>query len=166
MKHNSINETTNNSEAVLTLNSWSGSLQIFSINLSSKITLIKTMVFCDTGSALSSLDRNLRDQLDVQGNALTLNIAGLNGAREIASEKVRIKNYNSECVGVSDFRCSPSNVTWEQVVRLHQLETNLQSFGFLPKNSLDLKKVKVVQERDNYHLLFPVEYSKGKQKEP
>ena len=90
-KQISGNEKTNNADAVITANSCSGSLQIVPIILSSGTTSIDTMAICDTGSQLSFVDKSIRDQLDAQGNVLTLKIAGINGTKETISEKVRIK---------------------------------------------------------------------------
>ena len=80
-------ETANNVDAVLTANSCGGSLQIVPITLSSANNSIETMAICDSGSTLSFVDKSLRDQLDVPGNSITLNIAGINRTKEMVSEK-------------------------------------------------------------------------------
>ena len=75
----------------MTANACSGSLQIVSITLSIGATSIETMAICDTGSTLSFMDKDIRNQLVVQGNAIRLNIAGINGTKEMDSERVSIK---------------------------------------------------------------------------
>ena len=76
---------------MLIADSYSGSLRIASIIVSCGGTLFKKMVICDTGPTLSFVDKDIRDQLDSQGNALTPNIVGTNGRREMASENLGIK---------------------------------------------------------------------------
>ena len=105
-------ETANNVDAVLTANSCSGSLQIVPITSSKRNIAIETMAICDTGSTLSFVDKSLRDQLDVPGNSIVLNIAGINGTNEMVSEKVRIK-VTTPSVVVRDVPRSPLNAPWK-----------------------------------------------------
>ena len=89
-KQNKSSEKNNKADSMLRANSCSGSLQIVPITLSSGAISIDTMAFCDTGSTLSFVDKHMRDQLGVLGNKITLNIAGVNGTKEMAGERVRI----------------------------------------------------------------------------
>ena len=103
-------ETANIAVAVLLANSCSGNgyLQIVPITLSSGNVLIETMAICDTGSTLSFVDKSLRDQLDVPGNSITLNIASINGTKEMVIEKVRIKIKTPSVLETVMFHVHPS----------------------------------------------------------
>ena len=107
-KENSRSNETTNADAVMTANACTGSLQVVPITLSNGNTSIETMAICDTGSTLSFVDKDIRDQLDVQGEALTLNIAGINGTKEMASEKVRIKVTTPNVSELVMFHVHPS----------------------------------------------------------
>ena len=115
-KQTSSNETNNNADAVLTANSCSGSLQISPITLSSGGTSNDRLAICDTGSTLFFVDKDIRDQLGVQGNGITLNVAGNNGTREIGQRKSEDQSHNSEPLGVTDVPRSSFDVAWEQIL--------------------------------------------------
>ena len=159
-------EATNNADAVLTANSCSGSLQTVPIILSSGTTCIETMAICVTGSTLSFVDKTIRDQLDAQGNALTLNITGINGTREIISEKVRIKVKTPNVSESVTFHVHPSMYLGSKSYNYNDSKRKYSHLDVLPDDKMNLKKVKVVLGQDNYPLLSPVEYRKGKRNEP
>ena len=79
------------SDAVLTANSCSGSLQIAPLRLSHGNKSCDTLAICDTGSTLSFVDKELRNELCVTGTASTLNIAGINGTKEMTTAKVKLQ---------------------------------------------------------------------------
>ena len=54
------------------------------------------------------VDRSLRDQLDVPGNPITLNIAGISGTKEMVREKVRIKLTTPSVSELVMFHVHPS----------------------------------------------------------
>ena len=165
-KQNSNDEIINNADAVLTANSFSGSLQIVPIILSSGTTSIETMAICDTGSTHSFVDKSIRDQLDAQGNALMLNIAGINGTKEMISERVRMKVKTPNVSESVTFHVHPSMYLGNKSYNYNDLKRKYSHLDVLPDDNMSLKNVKVVLGQDNYHLHFPVEYRKGKRSEP
>ena len=162
---NSIENTTN-ADAVMTANACSGSLQIVPITLSNGATSIRTMAICDTGSTLSFVDKDIKNQLGVQGNAITLNIAGINGTKEMDSERVRITVSTTNLSEAVKFHVHPSMYLGNKSYDYTDLKRKYSHLDVLPDNNVDLKNVKVVLGQDNYHLLFPVGYRKGKRNEP
>ena len=159
-------ETTNNADAVLTANSCSGSLQVVPVILSSGTTSTETMAICDTGSTLSFVDKSIRDQLDAQGNALTLIIAGIGWKKEMISEKVRIKVKTPNVSESVTFHFHPSRYLGSILYNYNDLKRKYSFLDLLPDDNMNLKNVILVLGHDNYHLLFPVEYKKGKRNEP
>ena len=162
--HNKV-ETANNADAVFTANSYSGILQIVPITLSSANKSIETMAICDSGSTLSFVDKSLSDQLDVPGNSITLNIAGINKTKEMVSEKVRIK-VPIPCVSESvmfhvHHSMYPANKSYDY----NDLKRRCSLLDVLPDDILDLKQVKVVLGQDNYHF-FPCCIQERQKKEP
>ena len=155
-------EMANNADAVFTANSCSGSLQIVPITLSSGKLSIEKRAICDTGSTLSFVDESLRDQLNVPGNSVTHNIAGINGTKEMVSEKVRIKVTTPSVSESVMFHVHPSRYLGNKSYDYNDLKRKYSHLDVLPDDNMDLKQMKVVLEQDNYHLLFPVPYRKGK----
>ena len=124
------------------------------------------MAICDTGSTLSFVDNNLRDQLDVPGNSITLKIAGINGTKEMVSEKVRIKVTTPSVSESVMFHVHPSRYLGTKSYDYNELKRKHSHLDVLPDDNMDLKQVKVILGQDNYHLLFPVAYREGKRNEP
>ena len=141
-KQKSNIETTNNADAVLTANSCSGSLQTVPIILSSGTTCIETMAICDTGSTLLFVDKTIRDQLDAQGNALTLKFIGINGTREMISQKVRIKVKTPNVSESVTFHVHPSMYLGSKSYNYNDLKRKYSHLDVLPDDKMNLKKWK------------------------
>ena len=159
-------ENTTNADAVMTANACSRSLQIVPITLSKGATSIETMAICDTGSTLSFVDKDIKNRLGVQGNAITLNIAGINGTKEMNSERVRINVSTTNLSQAVKFHVHPSMYLGNKSYDYNDLKRKYSHLDVLPDNNVDLKNIKMVLGQDNYHLLFPVAYRKGKRNEP
>ena len=80
-KENKVSEANIESDAVLTANACSGSLQLVPLRLSHGSKICDTLAICDTGSTLSFIDQSLQEALGLQGSRPTLNIAGINGTK-------------------------------------------------------------------------------------
>ena len=72
-------------------NSCSWSLQIVTLRLSHGNKSCDTLAICDTGSTLSVVDATLKEELQAQSTGLTLNNAGINGTKQMQSEKVKLE---------------------------------------------------------------------------
>ena len=112
------------------------------------------MANCDTGSTLSFVDKSIRDQLDAQGNALTLNIAGINGTKEMISEKVIFKVKTPNVSESMTFQVHPLIHLGSKSYNYNDLKRKFSHLDVLPDENINLKNVKVVLGQDNYHLLF------------
>ena len=124
------------------------------------------MASCDTRSTRSFQDKNLRDQLDVPGNSITLSIAGVNEAKDMVSDKVRIKITTPSVSESVMFHVQPSMYPGNESYDYNDLNCKYNRLDVFADNNMDLKQVKVVLGQDNYHLLFPSAYRKGKRNEP
>ena len=114
----------------------------------------------------SHLWTSLRDQLDVPGNSITLNIAGINGTKEMVSQKVRIKVTTPSVSESVMFHVHPSMYLGNKSYDYYDWKRKYSHLDVLPDDNMDLKQLKVVLGQDNYHLLFLVAYRKGKRNEP
>ena len=112
------------------------------------------MAICDTGSRLAFVDKSLRDQLDAQGNALVLNIAGINGTNEMISEKVRIKVKTPNVSESVFFHVHPSMYLGKKLYKYNDLKERYSHLDVLPDDNKNLNDVKVVLGQEKYHLLF------------
>ena len=124
------------------------------------------MAICDNGSTLSFVDKSLRDQLDVPENSIPLNIAVANRTKEMVSEKVRIKVTTPSVSESVMFHVHHSKYPESKLYNYNDLKRKYSDLDVFPNDKMDLKQVKIVLGQDNYPLLFPVAYRKGKRKEP
>ena len=147
-------------------NSCSGSLQIVALRLSHGNKSCDTLAICDTGSTLSFVDATLKKELQAQGTGLTLNIAGINGTKQMQSEKVKLEITTPTARETVLFHVHPSMFLGNKSYDYHSIKQKYKHLDVLPNAVFDLSKVKVVLGQDNYHLLYPVEYKKGHKNEP
>ena len=147
-------------------NSCSGSLQIVALRLSNGNKSCDTMAICDTGCTLSFVDAKLKKELQAQGTGLTLNIAGINGTKQMQSEKVKLEITTTTARETVLFHVHPSMVPGNKSYDYHYIKQKYKPIDVLPNAVFDLTKVKVVLEQDNNHFLCPMEYKKGHKNEP
>ena len=92
--------------SVLTANSCSGLLLVVSVPLSNGNKTVDTFAVWDTGSTLSFIDDEIRRQLKVEGEKLTLSVAGRNGTKDVVrkkclsscSRRIIMKSYSFTCI--------------------------------------------------------------------
>ena len=124
------------------------------------------MAIFDTGSTISFVDKSMPEQLNAQGNALTLNIAGINGAKEMISDKVRIEIKTPNVPELVIFYVHPSMYLGSKTYNYNDLKRKYTHLDFLPNDNMKLKNAKVILGQDIYPLLYPVEQRKGKRNVP
>ena len=147
-------------------NSCSGSLQIVALRLSHGNKSCDTLAICDTGSTLSFVDATLKKELQAQGTGLTLNIAGINGTKQMQSKKVKLEITTPTARQTVLFHVHPSMFLGNKSYDYPSIKQKYKRLDVLPNAVFDLRKVKVVLGQDNYHLLCPMEYKKGHKNEP
>ena len=84
----------------------------------------------------------------------------------MVSEKLRIKIRTPSVSESVMFHVHPSMYLGNKSYNYKDLKRKHSHLDVLVDDNMDLKQVKVVLGQDNYHLLFPVAYRKGKRNEP
>ena len=125
-----------------------------------------TLAICDTGSTLFFNDSTLKKELQAQGTGLTLNIAGINGTKQIQCKKVKLENTTPTARETVLFHVHPSMFLGNKYYDYHSIKQNYKHLDILPNAVFDVSKVKVVLEQHNYYLLCPKKYKKGHKNEP
>ena len=108
----------------------------------------------------------IRHQLGVPGSAITLKIAGVSGAKKMASERVSIKVETLILSESVTFQVHHSLYPWNKSSDYHDIKKKYSNLDVLPDDHMYLRRVKVVLGQDIYHLLFPVAYRKSTRNEP
>ena len=144
----------------------SGSVQIVALRLSHGNKSCDILAVCDTGSTLSFVDATLKKELQAQGTGLTLNIAGINGTKQMQSEKVKLETTTTTARETVLFHVHPSMFLGNKSYDYHSIKQKYKPIDVLLNAVFDLTKVKVVLGQYNYHLLCPMENKKGHKNEP
>ena len=128
---------------------------------------MQTYAFLDTGSTISFIDKSLRRKLQVEGNEVTLNVAGIHGSKDLLTEKVRItvKGLNSISVPVEAFEhnsISLGNASYNY----EELKDRFDHLTVLPNHKFNLMEIGLILGQDVYDLQRPLDYRIGKIEEP
>ena len=83
----------------------------------------------------------------------------------MASEKVSVKVIANDHDDVGKFHVHPRMYLGNQRNDYSQLKQKYHQMKVFPNNQVSLKDVKVVTGHDNFHLLFSMDYRKGRKNE-
>ena len=69
----------------------SGVLPVIPVTIESGSKTLKTFALCDSGASLSFVDESLMRTLNLTGQPVDLNVAGIHGTSDISSKRLRVK---------------------------------------------------------------------------
>ena len=69
----------------------SGVLPVFPVSIGSGSKTLKTFALCDSGASLSFVDESLMKTLNLTGQPVDMNVAGIHGTSDISSKRLRVK---------------------------------------------------------------------------
>ena len=69
----------------------SGVLSVIPVTIGSGSKTLKTFALCDSEASLSFVDESLMITLNLSGQPVGLNVAGIRGTSDISSERLRVK---------------------------------------------------------------------------
>ena len=69
----------------------SGVLPVVPVTIGSGSKTLKTFALCDSGASLSFVDESLMKTLNLTGQQVDLNVAGIHGESDISSKRLRVK---------------------------------------------------------------------------
>ena len=68
----------------------SGVLPVIPVLIGSGSKTLKTLALCDSGASLSFVDESLMKTLNLTGQPVDLNVAGIHGSSDISSKRLRV----------------------------------------------------------------------------
>ena len=109
-------------------------LHIVPVSVQSGGNRLTTYAFFDSGSTVSFIHQNVKDQLQVKGTDVTLNIAGIHGTQDLRTEKVpiTIKGLHSKVHSIETFAHSSislGNTTYDH----KELKNNFRHLNVLTR---------------------------------
>ena len=145
----------------------SGVLPVFPVSIGSGSKTAKTFALCDSGASLSFVDESLTKTLNLTGQPVDLNVAGLHGTSDISSKRLRVKIGDQEGKVKEDIMAysHPNVNAGNRTYDLKKLKGSYPHLFVLKDSTINLRNVKVILGQDCYHLHRAIGYRKcGKSK--
>ena len=133
----------------------SGVLPVIPVTIGSGSKTLKTFALCDSGASLSFVDESLMKTLNLTGQPVDLNVAGIHGTSDISSKRLRVKigdqdgRVNEDIMAYSHPNVNAGNRTYN----LKQLKGTYPHLSVLKDSTINLGEVKVILGQDCYTLL-------------
>ena len=142
-------------------------LQIVPVSIQSSGNRLNTYAFLDSGSTVSFIDQSVQEELQAQGNDVTLNIAGIHGTKDLKTEKVhlKIKGLHSNVHSIEAFP-HPSISLGNTNYNYNKLKQSFNHLSVLPNKSFNLMEICIILGQDAYELQRPLDYKIGTRSEP
>ena len=140
----------------------SGVLPVIPVSIGSGSKTVKTFALCDSGASLSFVDERLMKTLNLTGQPVDLNVAGIRGTSDISSKRLRVKignqdgKVNEDIMAYSHPHVNAGNRTYD----LKKLKETYPHLSVLKDSTINLKDVKVILGQDCYHLHRAIDYRK------
>ena len=111
-----------------------------------------TMVLCDTGSSQSWLGQELLEKLNLDGEEVTIPVAGIHGTSPNQSKEVDVRLGPSDNTAANTCTImvnSQKNLAlWEEEYDLRSLKRNYGCLPCIRQNAIRLSEVKVIPGRE------------------
>ena len=145
----------------------SGVLPVIPVSIGSGSKTVKTFALCDSGASLSFVDESLMKALNLMGQPVDLNVAGIHGASDISSKRLRVRIGDQQGKVKEDIMAysHPDVNAGNRTYNLKKLKEEYPHLSVLKDSIINLKDVKVILGQDCYHLHRAIGYRKcGKSK--
>ena len=145
----------------------SGVLPVIPVTIGSGSKTLKTFAMCDSGASLSFVDESLMKTLNLTGQPVDLNVAGIHGASDISSKRLRVRIGDQQGKVKEDIMTysHPDVNAGNRTYNLKKLKEEYPHLSVLKDSTINLKDVKVILGQDCYHLHRAIGYRKcGKSK--
>ena len=142
-------------------------LQIVPVSIQSGSNRLNTYAFLDSGSTVSFVDRSVNEKLRAKGTDITLNIAGIQGTKDLKTEMVpiKIKGPHSKLHSIEAF-VHPSISLGTTNYDYNKLKQSFNHLNVLPNKTFNLMDVGIILGQDAYELQRPLDYRIGTRSEP
>ena len=145
----------------------SGVLPVIPVTIGSGSKTVTTFALCDSGASLSFVDESLMKALNLMGQPVDLNVAGIHGASDISSKRLRVRIGDQQGKVKEDIMAysHPDVNAGNRTYNLKKLKEEYPHLSVLKDSTINLKDVKVILGQDCYHLHRAIGYRKcGKSK--
>ena len=140
----------------------SGVLPVIPVTIGCVSKTLKTFALCDSGASLSFVDESLLKTLNLTGQPVDLNVAGIHGTSNISSKRLRIRIGDQQGKVKEDIMAysHPDVNAGNRTYNLTKLKETYPHLSVLKDSTINLKDVKVILGQDCYHLHRAIDYRK------
>ena len=140
----------------------SGGLPVIPVTIGSGSKTLKTFALCDSGASLSFVDESLMETLNLTGQPVDLNVAGIHGTSDISSKRLRVRIGDQDGKVKEDIMAysHPDVNAGNRTYNLKKLKEEYPHLSVLKDSTISLKDVKVILGQDCYHLHRAIDYRK------
>ena len=140
----------------------SGVLPVVPVTIGSGSKTLNAFALCDSGASLSFVDESLMKALNLTGQQVDLNVAGIHGKSDISSKRLRVKIGDQEGKVKEDIMVysHPNVNAGNRTYNLKKLKETYSHLSVLKDSTINLKDVKVILGQDCYHLHRAIDYRK------
>ena len=132
----------------------SGVLPVIPVTIGSGSKTLKTFALCDSGASLSSEEESLMKTVNLMGQPVDLNVAGIHGMSDISDKRLRVKIGDQDGKVKDIMAYSQTNVNAGN--RSYDLKTLKETYAHRSElkdsSTVNLGDVKVILGQDCYHL--------------
>ena len=139
-----------------------GVLPVIPVLIGSGSKTVKTFALCDSGASLSFVDESLMKALNLTGQPVDLNVAGIHGTSDISSKRLRVRIGDQDGKVKEDIMAysHPDVNAGNRTYNLKKLKEEYPHLSVLKDSTINLKDVKVILGQDCYHLHRAIDYRK------
>ena len=140
----------------------SGVLPVIPVTIWSGSKALKTFALCDSGVSMSFVDESLIKTLNLTGQPVDLNVAGIHGTSDITQKRIRVRigdqdgKVREDIIAYSHPNVNAENRTYN----IKKLKETYPHLSVLKDSTVNLKDVKVILGQDCYHLHRAIDYRK------
>ena len=132
----------------------SGVIPVIPVTIGSGSKTLKTFALCDSGASLSFVDESLMETLNLTGQPVDLNVAGIHEPSDISSKRLRVKigdqdgKVNEDIMAYSHPHVNAGTRSYD----LKKLKETYPHLSVLKDSTVNLGDVKVILGQNCYHL--------------
>ena len=140
----------------------SGVLPVIPVLIGRGSKTVKTFALCDSGASLSFVDESLMKTLNLTGQPVDLNVAGIHGTSDISSKRLRVRIGDQDGKVKEDIMAysHPNVNAGNRTYNLKKLKETYPHLSVLKDSTINLEEVKVILGQDCYHLHRAMNYRK------
>ena len=139
-----------------------GVLPVIPVTIGSGSKTLKTFALCDSGASLSFVDKSLMKTLEMTGQPVDLNVAGMHGTSDNSCIRLRVRIGDQDGKIKEDIMAYsfPNVNAGSRTYNVTKMKEIYPHLSVLRDSTINLGEVKVILGQDCYHLHRAIDYRK------